>query len=742
MFLMYKAIQFIITQKKLLLTEFKMTINNQNPKSIDYASLIASNDIIDKNVLLSCSDLHGNITYITSAYLSFTGYSREELIGKNHSVFKHPNVDNDFIKNLWKTILDNKTWVGELENINKVGVSHWVKTTIEPLFDKNNIKVGYCSIREDISDKKSLTELSKIDVISQLFNRRHFNELYNQELFFAKENKSAIGLLLCDIDSFDAYNLFYGYQNGDTLIFTIANILKNLSFTKKHFLFRLGSGEYAILIKNIEIEELENYAQIVQNSIYKMNIPHITSVISNLVTLSIGGACVNMDINSYGYNDIYNIADQNLFLAKKSGRNTIKITSHLTKLSELNEIDPTTQLPTRLKLNNDLNYLQTDAMLVLLYINDFSHYHEYYGNEFIDTLLIQKAKILRQQFFSECVSIYRLNINEFAILITNEEKFKYFFSILEHSILASRICCDIDNPDSQEIAISYTAGIAYGKEQVLRKANNALQQAFLSTKNFCIYEENTIKHKLVKDRIKQLNTYQKALEDGNIIPFFQPLVDAKTDKIVKYEALARIIDDEGNIVPPYLFLGIAKEDKTYENFTRQLLQKIFTIVSKNEIAFSVNLTYENAVSPELAAYIINRLEKYGGEKITFEIIESEEIVDYQKLNHFIKQVKDFGCKIAIDDFGSGYSNFTNLIKLDIDYIKIDGSIIEKLHCDKNVETMAKSLISFAKETGIQTIAEYVSSEEIAKKVKEMGIDILQGFYYGKPLEPSAYKLIM
>ncbi|MDY0117544.1 MAG: EAL domain-containing protein [Sulfurimonadaceae bacterium] len=719
-----------------------MLIKNTDLPIIDYVSLIKINEITNKHVHLSCSDLDGNITYITDAYLQFTGYTREEVMGKNHSLFKHPNVDNDFIKNLWKTITQDKVWVGELENINKAGVSHWVKTMIEPLFDANGLKVGYCSIREDISDRKSLEEFSKIDIISQLYNRRHFNEIYNQELFFAKENQSSLGLLLCDIDSFEAFNLSYGYQQGDMLLFSLANVLRKLPFMKKHFLFRLGGGEFAILIKEIDTEELNTYAKILQESIYTLQIPHVSNIVSNIVTLSIGGASVCLDHGIYVYSDIYNIADKNLFLAKKSGRNTIKVTSHLAKLSEPNEIDPTTQLPTRLKLNHDLNNLEKEAMLILLYINDFSHYHEHYGNEFIDKLLVQKAKVLRQHFISEDVSIYRLNINEFAILVTHESKFRYFFSLLEHSILTSRICCDIDNPDSQEVAISYTAGIAYGKEQILRKANHALQKAFISTKNFCIYEENLTQNKVKKDHIRQLNIYKKALEDGNIIPYFQPVIDAKTEKIVKYEALARIIDTEGNIVPPYLFLDIAKEDKTFENFTRQLLQKVFAIVSKNEMEFSVNLTYENATSPELIAYIKNRLDKYGGEKITFEIIESEEIVDYPKLNRFIKEVKNYGCKIAIDDFGSGYSNFTNLIKLDIDYIKIDGTIIEKLHLDKNVESMTKSLISFAKETGIQTIAEYVSSEEIANKVKELNVDLLQGFYYGKPLDPSAYKLIV
>lgn len=703
-------------------------------------NLLELNGIIDKHILLSCSDLAGNITYITQAYLDFTGYAREDVVGKNHSIFKHPNIDQEQIATLWKTIKADKTYVGELQNKNKAGITHWIKVTIEPLFNAEGKKIGYCAVREDISDRKSLEAWSKTDVVTELYNRRYFNEIFESVFLHAKEKQATIGFLLFDIDYFDAYNLFYTYQRGDVLLFKIANMLRDIPCDKKNYLFRLGGGEFGILIEDITEAELEAYVKNLQRLIAELKIEHATSKISEYVTVSIGATSVSLKNGRYTLHDIYNIADQNLFLAKQSGRNALKLSTHLTKSSELAEIDITTQLPTRVILNADLAALQEDAMLILLFINDFSHYHEHYGNDFIDNLLVQKAKILRQFFAHESITIYRLNVNEFAILVKDKVKFDFYFSILIHSVLTSRVCCDLETKENVNIAISYTAGVAYGKDQILRKANHALQNAFLSTKNYAVFEESQIQNNLKIDKIKNLNTYQKALENDNIIPYFQPLVDAKTEQIVKYEALARIIDNKGNIVPPYLFLDVAREDKTFENFTRQLLQKIFLIASKNDIKVSINLTYQNIISEELVAYIKNRLEKYGGAKITFEIIESEEILDYKLVNRFISEVKSYGCKIAIDDFGSGYSNFTNLIKLDIDYIKIDGSIIEKLHLDNNVETMARSLIRFAKETGIKTIAEFVSSKEIAQKVKELEIDLLQGYYFGEPLPPEGYSL--
>ena len=140
-------------------------------------------------------------------------------------------------------------------------------------------------------------------------------------------------------------------------------------------------------------------------------------------------------------------------------------------------------------------------------------------------------------------------------------------------------------------------------------------------------------------------------------------------------------------------------------------------------------------------YIINRLDTYGGEGITFEIVESEDIKDYEVIEKFILMVKGYGCKVSIDDFGSGYSNFTNIIKLNIDYIKLDGSLVEKLNSDLNVRHMIEGLLIFSKNANIKTIAEFVSSKELADSVKELGIDYSQGYYYGEPGSAESYDLV-
>ena len=113
-------------------------------------------------------------------------------------------------------------------------------------------------------------------------------------------------------------------------------------------------------------------------------------------------------------------------------------------------------------------------------------------------------------------------------------------------------------------------------------------------------------------------------------------------------------------------------------------------------------------------------------------MESEGIENYDEVKNLIKKVKEFDCKIAIDDFGSGYSNFTHILNLNVDYIKIDASIIRTIHTDKNSAHIAKLIVDFAKKMGIKTIAEFVYSEEVFRKVQSLDIDYSQGFYFSEP----------
>jgi EAL domain-containing protein (putative c-di-GMP-specific phosphodiesterase class I) len=132
-------------------------------------------------------------------------------------------------------------------------------------------------------------------------------------------------------------------------------------------------------------------------------------------------------------------------------------------------------------------------------------------------------------------------------------------------------------------------------------------------------------------------------------------------------------------------------------------------------------------------FIINQLKEFDvAQNIIFEILESESIDNFKEVIEFIENVKAMGAKIAIDDFGSGYSNFHYLLKLKPDFIKIDGSLIKNLDNDEKAQIIVETIVAFAKKLDIKTVGEFVHSDSIFKKTKEIGIDQSQGFYLGKP----------
>ena len=404
-------------------------------------------------------------------------------------------------------------------------------------------------------------------------------------------------------------------------------------------------------------------------------------------------------------------------------------------------IDKITKLPNRESLFYDISMLKKDAMLMYFHINQISALKELYGEELAYKVIIQKAEQLTEAMSGDNVVIYNIDLQRFAVLVKDEKVFDKYLSILKYSIFNNMENDVYDCERGYSIIANFTVGIAYGRGHLYHRSHVALQKAILEKVNYKEYDTTNISKELQRSSLDRLKVYKSALHDGNIVPYFQPIVNTQTTSVMKYEALARLITKDGEVIYPYQFLNSAIEDKTFEFFTRQITQKIFNIYEKSDMYFSMNLTYDNINSVTMLEYIKNRLEKYGGERMTFEIVETEEIKDYGVVEDFILMVKKYGAKISIDDFGSGYSNFTNIIKLNIDYIKIDGTLVTKLLDDEKSKNMVAGLIQFAKSIDVETIAEFVSSRELYDEVKALHVDYIQGYYFGEPKPAKEYGLV-
>jgi EAL domain-containing protein (putative c-di-GMP-specific phosphodiesterase class I) len=196
----------------------------------------------------------------------------------------------------------------------------------------------------------------------------------------------------------------------------------------------------------------------------------------------------------------------------------------------------------------------------------------------------------------------------------------------------------------------------------------------------------------------------------------------------------RIVED-GKVYSPFLFLDIAKKVKFYPHLAKIIIKTAFKKAKESDSVININLSIQDIVNIDIVKMIEEELLQNSiAHLITFELLESENITDYEKVISFIGIVKKLGCKIAIDDFGSGYSNFGYLLRLKPDYIKIDGSLVKNIHTDENALLVTRTINDFAHNLGMKTVAEFVHCREVFEILQDMGVDEYQGFYFSEPLE--------
>lgn len=399
------------------------------------------------------------------------------------------------------------------------------------------------------------------------------------------------------------------------------------------------------------------------------------------------------------------------------------------KLDTIANTDTLTGYGNRYKLQNDIQNSSKPA-LAILNIDNFTQLNDFYGHEKGDEIIQKLGDLLSYNLDATSFHLYHLQGDEYVILSENISE-ENFIKIINKLILMVRDqTLTIEN---EELFINITASISFEeKTKLLITADMALKTAKKNNKHFVIYTDELSLNEIYKNNIKWSNKIKKALENDQIIPVFQPIVNNHNGSWEKYECLVRLQDEE-KLVSPYFFLEISKKTKYYTAITKTMIQKSIEQFKQSDKEFSINLTIEDILNDEIINYIFELLQKYPiGDRIVFEIVESEAINDFDKVVSFITKIKKLNCKIAIDDFGTGYSNFEYLVKIQADYIKIDGSLIKDIDTNKTSYLVVKNIVHFAHDLNMKTIAEFVENESVLNTIKELGIDYSQGYYFSAP----------
>ncbi|MFA6138244.1 MAG: EAL domain-containing protein [Sulfurimonas sp.] len=394
--------------------------------------------------------------------------------------------------------------------------------------------------------------------------------------------------------------------------------------------------------------------------------------------------------------------------------------------------DSLTGLQNRRRLTEKLEE-RINSFLIIINIDSFQEINDLYGEEAGDIILKEFALFLQENMLNEA-TLYRLHSDEFAHLCRapkDIDEFNVLASLISEKISKKRFKID----EKSEVSLTVTMGISYGKELLLVNADTALKLAKKAKRDFLIYDDSMAMAKEYEKNLEWTKRLKTAIEEDKIVPVYQPIIDTKTKKIVKYESLMRMIDADDTLIAPIHFLELAKKNKLYHQLTKIMIEKTFEKFKHLPYSVSINLSVDDIVNKDVYKFIMDKLKNSPISKnIVFEIIESEGIENFDQVLEFINSVKSYGAKISIDDFGTGYSNFEYLMKLKVDYIKIDGSMIKNIDTDKNSQMITQTIVEFAKKMNIKTVAEFVHSKDVFDKIAELGVDYTQGYYFGAPTQ--------
>jgi len=439
-----------------------------------------------------------------------------------------------------------------------------------------------------------------------------------------------------------------------------------------------------------------------------------------------------------------------LLIALLSFAARLLINANLQRLVHSIIYDPVTKLP-----NNEVLLYSVEPsesyMLAILRIENFQDLGNLFGFEMSDDVL----KFAGESFFGVAKPLsllpYHLGKNDFAVLmklapnqsLRNEGK-----EALRRLLMQLR-----KKPlvwQNMKIYFQIRAGassIIQGEvKQALSQANTALLSAIRSFSEYKIFADFEQEKLYSLNAILRFSNLVENIEQKKLEAFFQPIVDIQTGQIIWYEGLMRLKRTNGTYEPVGPYLHIARGTGYYEKFSSLIIEKIVQAMRLLPYDFSMNISFLDITNPVLLEQLRLQKELVPGFKnrLILEIIETEDLHEDVLENPtgkiFFQEMKKIGIRLALDDFGSGFSNLSKILQMPIQIIKIDGSLIKRVSYDKNAERILEGMLSFCEKNGLTMVAEYVENEKSCQILKNLKVHYGQGYYFGKPIPLEEIRL--
>ena len=234
-----------------------------------------------------------------------------------------------------------------------------------------------------------------------------------------------------------------------------------------------------------------------------------------------------------------------------------------------------------------------------------------------------------------------------------------------------------------------------------------------------------------------------AVRENRLQLAYQPVVDANSHRVAFYEALVRMVDSEGTIVPASKFVGVASDLGLIRMVDHQAMDMTLDILSRAKKAeLALNISLETSRDPEWMSKLATAIRKRPdiAPRLIIELSESHAASDIDETLRFVEIIRELGCRTAIDGFGAGFTSFANLKQLPIDIIKVDGQFVENISTSVENQSFVRSLIGLATVLDTKIVVEWVEDDETALLLKGWGVDYLQGYGFGAPIMTAPWPL--
>jgi len=373
---------------------------------------------------------------------------------------------------------------------------------------------------------------------------------------------------------------------------------------------------------------------------------------------------------------------------------------------------------------------------MLIGIDHLARVNEAFGFDVADAVIAEVGTRIRARLRAGDV-LGRFSGNKFGLILKN-------CTVDDTNIAAERFLAGIRDEvvPTKSGPVSVTASIgavsvpryARGADEAINRAQETLDAAKRRrVGSFALWRPNVERDAQRRVNIRVTDEIVTALNDRRIVAAFEPVVAVRSREAAFYECLVRMEQGDGQVLLAPDIVPVAERLGLIRLVDHRILELVMTeLIASPDVQLSLNISPETTMDPDWSATIESLMRSHPGiaERLIVEITETVAIQDVDDVRGFVTRLKNFGSRIAIDDFGAGYTSFRNLRKLGVDIVKIDGAFVQNIARSADDRAFVQTLIDLARRLNIKTVAEWVQDEETAVMLREWGCDYIQGRLIG------------